>query len=120
MTPLLSSLLIGALAGVVAALCGVGGGIIMVPAFVMLLGLSQKAAVTTSLVAIVLAAIAASIRNHANGFIRWDIALPAGIAAGLVAWFAADLLKHLSNATLTRIFAVLLILIGIRMLFMKT
>jgi uncharacterized membrane protein YfcA len=118
-SPALVSVLIGVAAGGIAALCGLGGGIIMVPAFVLLLGLPQKSAVATSLVAVVLAALAASLKNNANGFIRWDIALPAGLAAALVAWLAADVLKHLENATLTRIFAILLIVVGVRMLWMK-
>ena len=91
----------------------------MVPAFVLLLGMSQKTAVATSLVAIVLTAIAASLKNQTNGFIQWEIALPAGIAAALVAYFGADALRHLENATLTRIFAIVLILVGLRMLWVK-
>ena len=113
------ALLIGMVSGVVAALCGVGGGIIMVPFFVLLLGMPQKTAVATSLAAIVLTALFASARNHLNQLIDWRIAITSGVAGAVVAWFAADLLKHLSNATLTRIFAVLLIVIGVRMLFQK-
>ena len=119
MSPIISALLIGALSGVVAALCGVGGGIIMVPFFVLLMGMPQKTAVATSLAAIVLTALLASARNHLNSMIDWRVAIAAGLAGAVVAWFAADLLKTLSNATLTRIFAVLLILSGVRMLFQK-
>jgi len=119
MPPVLLAVLIGLVSGAVAALCGVGGGIIMVPFFVLLLGMPQKTAVATSLAAIVLTALIASLRNHANHFIDWRIATAAGLAGASVAWFAADALKYLSNATLTRIFAVLLIVIGIRMLFPK-
>ncbi len=119
MNPSLTAILIGIAAGAVAALCGLGGGIIMVPLFVLLLALPQKTAVATSLVAVVLAALAASLKNHANGFIRWEIAIPTGIAAAVTAWISADALKHLENATLTRIFAIIMIVVGIRMLWMK-
>jgi uncharacterized membrane protein YfcA len=119
MNPVVIAVLIGLVSGVVAALCGVGGGIIMVPFFVLLLGMPHKTAVATSLAAIVLTALLASVRNHTNHFIDWRIAIAAGVAGALVAWFAADALKHLSNATLTRIFAVLLIGVGVRMLFQK-
>jgi len=108
--------LIGMVSGAVAALCGVGGGIIMVPAFVFLLGLAQKNAVATSLVAIILTAIAASVKNTSNNFVDWRVTVPTALAAALVAWFAADWLKHLSNPVLTRIFAVVMIVVGARML----
>lgn len=91
----------------------------MVPFFVMLLGMPQKTAVATSLAAIVFTALLASARNHGNQFIDWRIAVAAGLSGAIVAWFAADALKHLSNLTLTRIFAVLLIVVGVRMLFQK-
>jgi uncharacterized protein len=114
---LLYCLLIGAVSGVVAALCGVGGGIIMVPAFVLLLGLNQKTAVATSLAAIILTSVAASVRNSSNNFVDWRVAVPTGIAAATVAWFASDLLKQLSSVTLTRLFAVVVIVIGFGMLY---
>jgi uncharacterized membrane protein YfcA len=114
---LLYCLLIGAVSGVVAALCGVGGGIIMVPAFVLLLGLNQKTALATSLAAIILTSVAASVRNSTNNFVDWRVAIPTGIAAACVAWFASDLLKQLSSITLTRLFAVVVIVIGFGMLY---
>ena len=79
------AILIGALSGVVAALCGVGGGIVMVPLFTMFLGLSQKQAVATSLAAIVLTALFASLKNSANHFVDWKIAGVAGVAGNYAA-----------------------------------
>jgi uncharacterized membrane protein YfcA len=110
------AVLIGALGGVVAALCGVGGGVVMVPLFTLFLGLPQKQAVATSLAAIVLTALFASFKNSANHFVDWKIATAAGAAGALVAWFAADALKHFSNRTLTVIFASVMITMGVRML----
>jgi uncharacterized membrane protein YfcA len=46
-------LAIGIVSGVIAALCGVGGGVVMVPAFVFFLKLPQKTAVATSLAIII-------------------------------------------------------------------
>ena len=111
----LIAILIGAVGGVVAALCGVGGGVVMVPACVFLLKLGQKTAVATSLAAIVFTAIATSMKNHGNGLIRWDVALSAGIAGAIVGWFAADLLKEFRDVTLTRIFASVIIVFGVAM-----
>ena len=46
---ILLAALIGICSGVLGALCGIGGGIVMVPAFVGLLGLTHKQAVATSM-----------------------------------------------------------------------
>ena len=53
---LMIGLLVGAAAGLAGALCGVGGGILMVPAFVLVLGMGQKHAVATSLAIVVVTA----------------------------------------------------------------
>ncbi len=119
MSQLLLAALIGTISGFAAALCGVGGGIIMVPAFVFLLGLPQREAVATSLGAVILIAILGTLKNSSNELVHWPVAITAALVGGVVAWFGADLLKHFSNETLTRIFAVLLILVGIRMLWPK-
>lgn len=116
---MLPAILIGALSGVIAALCGVGGGVVMVPLFVSILGLSQKQAVATSLAAMMLTALFATLKNQGNGFVSWRVAIPCGCAAAVVAWFAADALKHLSNRMLTVGFALVMIAMGVRMLFSK-
>ena len=112
---ILIAAIVGCVSGIVAALCGVGGGVVMVPAFVFLLKMGQKTAVATSLAAIVLTAIATTLKNHANGFIEWRVAIVAGAAGGLVGWFAADLLKKLSDEVLVRIFATTIIVFGVQM-----
>ncbi len=109
------ALLIGAVGGVMAALCGVGGGVVMVPFFVLLLKMGQKTAVATSLAAIVLTATFTTAKNHVNGFIDWKVALTAGAAGALVGWFAADWLKALSDTTLKRFFATAIIIFGVQM-----
>ena len=91
----------------------------MVPAFVLCLRMPQKMAVATSLAAMILTAAAATWKNGGNDLVNWRVAAATTAAAALVAWFAADYLRQLSNTTLTRLFAVLLISVGIRMLFQK-
>jgi uncharacterized membrane protein YfcA len=115
MHPTIVAALIGIIGGIVAAVCGVGGGVVMVPAFVLLLKMDQKGAVATSLAAIVLTALCTSFKHHANGLILWKVAIPSGVAGGIVGWLAADWLKRLQDVTLTRIFATLLIALGIQM-----
>ena len=114
--PFLIPFAIGIASGVLAALCGVGGGIVMVPAFVGLLGLSQKVAIATSMAVIVPTAVAATSQHIKNGLVDWRVFAATAIAATLTSFFVADYVKRLSNETLTRVFAVLIILIGVKML----
>ncbi len=116
---ILIPLLIGVLGGMVAALCGVGGGIIMVPAFVYLLGMEQKQAVATSMAVIAPTALMAITKFTSQNFVQWKVFIPTALGAVIAAYFTADYMKQLSNAQLTRIFAVILIVIGVSMLFKK-
>lgn len=111
---------IGITSGVLAALCGVGGGVIMVPAFTMILGLDQKHALATSMAVIVPTAIAATAQHVKNGLIDWKVAILTAIAATLTSFFVADFVKQFRNETLTRIFAVVIILFGVMMLVAPT
>jgi uncharacterized protein len=113
---ILTCLAIGILSGVVAALCGVGGGVVMVPAFVTLLKLPQKTAVATSLAVIIPTALMATTQNARSGYVEWKIAAITAISASIFAYFGAGWLKTMSNETLTRIFGTILVIFGARML----
>ena len=68
-------LLIGAGAGFLSGFLAIGGGLVMVPAFIKLVGMTTKQALATSLACITLLAIPGTITHHLNGFIDWPIAL---------------------------------------------
>jgi uncharacterized membrane protein YfcA len=111
-------LLIGVVAGLIGALCGVGGGIVIVPALVKGLGFDQKNAVATSLAIIIIIAISATINNQraAGSLIDWRVVLVVGFGAALAAWFGSAWMRELSSPTLTRLFGIVLLIIGSRML----
>ncbi len=113
---LLTCLAIGIVSGVIAALCGVGGGVVMVPAFVFLLKLEQKTAVATSLAIIIPTALMATTQNARVGLVDWKVAAITAISASLFAYLGAGWLKTMSNDTLTRIFGIVLVVFGLRML----
>ena len=117
-TAIFTALGIGVISGTIAALCGVGGGVVMVPAFVFLLGLEQKSAVATSLAVIIPTAFMATMQNAKNGLLagNWLLVLVTALSASLLAWFGADWLKRLSNESLARVFGVLLVAMGVKML----
>jgi uncharacterized membrane protein YfcA len=112
----------GVIAGLLGALCGVGGGIVMVPAFVTVLGFEQKKAVATSLAVIVIIALVATLNTSLRkepGLIDWRVVALAAVAAALASWFVTDLMHNLSNQYMNRIFGVVLLVFGIKMLLSK-
>jgi uncharacterized membrane protein YfcA len=64
------AIVMGAAAGVVSGLLGVGGGILFVPALTLLLSLSQVKAEATSLLAIIPVALVGATRQHSYGNVR--------------------------------------------------
>jgi uncharacterized membrane protein YfcA len=117
---LITGVLVGVVAGLVGALCGVGGGIIMVPAFVLALGMGQKTAVATSLAVVVVSGLSGTINNAMNSdLINWRVVGVTAVGAAVASWFGADLMRSLSNVQLQMGFAILLIVVGVRMLLMK-
>ena len=113
---LASLLAIGLAAGFLAGLLGIGGGILIVPALVLLLGFDQHLAQGTSLVVIIPAALAGSWTHYRRG--RLDLRVAAFVAVGGVVGAAIGSLSALSldDALLQRLFAVVLIVVALRML----
>jgi len=111
-------LTIGVLAGLIGALCGVGGGIIMVPAFVLILGMAEKAAVATSMAVVVATSLSATANNYfsKSGLIDWKIVGVTALGAIVAAWFGSDLMRTLSNQQISRIFGGLMVVLGVHLL----
>ncbi|AWB88622.1 sulfite exporter TauE/SafE family protein [Salinibacterium hongtaonis] len=107
---------IGAIAGILSGLFGVGGGIIIVPALVLLLGIEQRRATGTSLLAVVPISIAAAAFYVANGAIDWRVAglLAVGIVIG--GQIGSLLLAKLPQRTLRWIFIAFMLAVAVRML----
>ena len=100
---------IGFIAGVIAALFGVGGGILFVPVLTLILGLTQKNAAGTSLLAMIPVSLLGTWRQRATGHIRWREAMILGLASTSTAVGGA-LLADITPPRLLRIlFAALLL-----------
>lgn len=112
------AVIIGAVAALLGSLLGVGGGIIMVPAFKSL-GLTMQQAIGTSLAVMVVTAAVSSVRYAQSGFIHWGIAGAAALAALVAAYFGTELMKTLSAQQLKSTFGVFLIAVGVYMLFFQ-
>jgi hypothetical protein len=114
---LLPVVLVGVLAGVTSGLFGVGGGIVIVPALVMLAKFPHKLAVGTSLTAIVPISSAAVIGYATGGEVDWAAALCVCVGALAGAIVGTRLLVSLPTRVLQLVFAATMIVTAVRMLF---
>lgn len=111
-------LLVGLLAGMLSGLVGLGGGVIIVPALVFVLGFSQHQATGTSLGILLLpAGIFAVINYYKKGYV--DVKVVLLIFAGFLVggYLGSKISMNLPEATLKKIFAVALLLIAGKVLF---
>ncbi len=112
-------ILVGIAAGMLSGLVGVGGGIIIVPALVYLLGFTQKQAQGTSLGLLLLpVGIIAVMQYYKQGHINLSYVAVIAISFILGSFFGSKIATtNLSDEKLKRIFAIILMLVSIKMLF---
>jgi hypothetical protein len=98
----------GSVAGLLAGLLGVSGGIILVPMQMLLLGETIKVAIRTSLGVCVIAALSACVGHGLDGNILWIHGLTLGLGGMLGAAIGVRWLPHLPDAVITFSFRALL------------
>ncbi len=106
------AIVIGLLAGALGGLFGVGGGLIFVPALVLLFDFGQVEAEATSLLAIIPVVIAGTWRQHLYGNVRWRTALIIGAVAVAGVELGVLTAKSLPEETLQRLFGSLLLIVA--------
>lgn len=112
----LTAAVFGLVIGLVLGGLGGGGGVLTVPALVYGLGESAQSATTTSLVIVGLTALAGALSRIRGGTVRWRTGLLFG-AAGVPAALLGSLLnRHLDQAVLLMVFAVLIVVVAVLML----
>ena len=110
----------GVLAGIIAGSLGVGGGIIIVPALVFILGFTQHHAQGTSLAVLLFpVGILAVINYHKNGYVNYKFAVILIITFIIGSYFGGLIAVHIPAKELKKIFGILLLLAGIKMIFGK-
>ncbi|QXT38292.1 sulfite exporter TauE/SafE family protein [Gymnodinialimonas ceratoperidinii] len=117
-------LMIGALAGVIAGLLGVGGGIVLVPAFFFAFeglgygpeGLMQIC-LATSLATIVVTSLRSVLGHHRRGAVEWEILRRWGPGIVIGACLGVVAASGLRNEVLMAIFGVLGLGVGLYMAF---
>jgi uncharacterized membrane protein YfcA len=103
---------IGIVAGVLAGLFGVGGGILFVPTLTLVLGLTQLHAEASSLLAIIPTAAVGAWRQRAYGNVRWRGALVIGVAAIAGVEAGVQIAEALPEHALRRLFAAVMLLVA--------
>lgn len=116
-------LALGAFAGTLAGLFGIGGGLIIVPVLIFSFGIqgfspeiATHMAVGTSLATIVFTSISSIRSHHILGGIRWDIFRPMAVGIVIGALLGAWTASLLSGPALELIIGVFVILMAIKML----
>lgn len=112
--------LIGATAGVLSGLLGLGGGIILVPALVLLVGLTQQEAQGTTLILLTAPfGLLAALTYYQSGYADLKIAAILGIGFFFGAFLGAKIATNVPSVVLERIFGVALLLVALKMLLSK-
>ncbi len=112
MWTVLLAVALGLVAGVLAGLFGVGGGILFVPTLTLGLGLTQLHAEASSLLAIIPTVLAGTWRQQRYGNIRWRSAIVIGLVAIGGVEGGVALAETLPEHVLRRLFGALLILVA--------
>jgi len=122
LTTLVLYLVLGALAGVVAGLFGIGGGLLIVPVLIFsfeLQGISDSVlthmAVATSLATIVITSISSVRAHHQRGAVRWELFRPLGVGILLGAVLGVTTAVQLSGPVLQLTIGVFVLLVALQM-----
>ena len=117
---IIALIVIGLLAGVLSGIMGVGGGVVMIPLMILLLGFNQHQAQGTSLAVLAVPVTFLAAYNYYNaGFVNWKYAAVIAVFFVVGGIAGSKLAVTLDQKTLRRIFGGILFVISIKMLWGK-
>lgn len=117
---LLTLVLIGLTAGIVSGMLGVGGAIIMVPALVLFMGLTQHQAQGTSLSVLVFPVGLLAVWNYyKQGYVNFKLAVIIMLAFFIGGFIGSYIAVRIPERPLKIMFGLLIIFLGIRMVIKK-
>ena len=109
--------LLGLVAGGVAGLFGVGGGVVVVPGLVLWLGMTQYRASGTSVAAIIASSAAALAFFAIDGQVEWLAVVLIFVGSGSGAWVGARFVSRIPEFALTATFAAIMLIAAVRLWF---
>jgi len=111
-------ILIGLCAGVLSGLVGVGGGIIMVPMFILFLGLTQHNAQGMSLAVMLPPVTFLAVYNyHKAGDVDWKMALIASAVFIVGGYIGSKFALKIDQAILKKVFGGFLLIVAVKLMF---
>lgn len=110
-----SMLALGLAIGVASGLFGIGGGIIMVPAFIALFGMSDLVAKGTSLAVMIPTAVSGTVANTRGGVVDLRAGVIVGAAATVASFAGVAIAFLLSPEWSVRLFAALIIIVAVQL-----
>ena len=108
--------LLGALAGIVCGLLGVGGGVVLILIFTHYLKLEQHFAQAITIMVIFASAFTSSLSYYFSGHLNFSYILFILIGSAIGSWLGAHALRKLPTLHLKALFAVFMLAAGVRML----
>jgi uncharacterized protein len=114
---IINLLVLGLCTGFMSGLLGIGGGVIMVPSLMFLLGISIKEAMGISLLAIVPTALMGFSKCYQSGLVDIRTSVCVMTTSVVGAYLGATVMAGIPTKTLKMIFGIFLILIGLNTLF---
>jgi uncharacterized membrane protein YfcA len=115
-----SYLILGLLTGVLGGLLGVGGATIVVPALVLIFGFTQHEAQGTILAAMIPPiGLLAALRYYQAGYVKIWPAVFIAVGFFLGGYFGARIVEYIPDIVLKRVFGLFLLVIALRMIFVK-
>ncbi|MGW4929770.1 sulfite exporter TauE/SafE family protein [Agromyces sp. NPDC004153] len=113
--PILGMIALGIVIGIASGLFGIGGGVIMVPAFIALFGMSDLVAKGTSLAVMLPTAISGTVANTRAGIVDLRVALVVGIAATIASFGGVAIAFLLSPEWSAWLFAALMVIAAVQL-----
>jgi uncharacterized protein len=112
--------LLGATAGVFSGLLGIGGGIILIPMLVLLVGLTQQQAQGTTLILLTAPfGLLAALTYYQSGYADLKIAAILGVGFFFGAFLGAKVAVSIPNVVLQKVFGVALLVVAVYLLLSK-
>lgn len=106
---------VGFIVGILSGLLGIGGGVFLVPIMVTYFNITQHVAQATSMAIVIPTALSSSIIYGFHGNIDVNLAVNLTVGSIVGASVGARIMKKIPAVRLKQLFAVLLIVVGVRM-----
>jgi uncharacterized membrane protein YfcA len=106
------SVALGLIAGLLGGMLGIGGGTIVIPGMVLLLGTTQHVAQGISLTAMLLTALVGAFIHYRQKNVRFRMALFIAPSAAAFSYLGAWAAGIVTAEWLTRVFAIFLLVVG--------